>query len=185
MAARVEIIEDSAPAGNWSGSRDGTRFIKLSGQAIYYVDLTVTKSSSLTLLRNNLRDPYVATISPDGRRAAVGDGASVLVLNVENGELVQRQQGDQYSPTELAFSPDGQMIISDLGYYHQLKIWNAQSGKPYASIKLENIGGKVGYSALMGNRSWYQALVLFNTTAQEPAAEILPSIIGRLMAHGF
>lgn len=57
-------------------------------------------------------DPYVLRVSPDGTMLAVGTGGGINLLDINNGSLLRRIVGHTKRVTALAFTSDGQNVLT-------------------------------------------------------------------------
>jgi serine/threonine protein kinase len=88
------------------------------------VPISVENAANVALLRQ-LDGLYgCMAISPDGEILAAGMGdASLGLWQVSDGTLFRKLEGHSQYINSVAFSPDGQMIVS--GSYDSLRLWQA------------------------------------------------------------
>ncbi len=135
------IFQGSNDKEGWgyvSGSKDGRRFSGLDNGALLFLDLDFGKPPRVLL--SGLKDCYTTGISPNGELVAAGDGASAIVVETKTGRITQRFQAEaKYSggPTELRFSPDGQVLVAAFTG-NVIRVMQVSSGKVSPSVKLDN-----------------------------------------------
>lgn len=83
--------------------------------------------SGEVLARVAVRDCLAASLSPDGRRLAVGRGNDVIVFGTGSLQQELVLTGHVNSVRQLAFSPDGSLLAS-AGADRNLYFWDMQSG---------------------------------------------------------
>lgn len=72
---------------------------------------------------------FASTFSPDGKILAVADGQQVTLWNVATGTPLH-EFGHTYSIDALAFSPDGESLISGASYTDRfIHRWNPRTGE--------------------------------------------------------
>jgi WD40 repeat protein len=67
----------------------------------------------------------VAAFSPDGSRVAVSDGAEIVLLERASGRALCRLKGHQDHILDLAFAPDGRLLVS-ASYDLTALVWNVR-----------------------------------------------------------
>lgn len=79
--------------------------------------------------------PAVADISPDGTQIAVAgeEDGSILIYNVDDGNLVQSLKGGPDHARWVSFDPLGRYVAAIEWYSHGTYLWDVQSGKMYLS----------------------------------------------------
>ncbi|HVO42117.1 MAG TPA: TIR domain-containing protein, partial [Aggregatilineales bacterium] len=116
---------------------------------------TLWDRASGQLIRKLVLDPSVkyggdvmaVAFSPDGRFAltgSAGDGA-VTLFDVGTGQLVQKYEGHTDYVTGVAFSPDGNTIVSSSGD-RTIRIWETQTGKQLERFDNSDIVFAVAFS---------------------------------------
>lgn len=75
--------------------------------------------------------PAVADISPDGTKIAIAgeETGSILIYNVDDGNLVQRLKGGPVHARWVSFDPRGHYVAAIEWYSHGTYLWDIQSGK--------------------------------------------------------
>jgi WD40 repeat protein/serine/threonine protein kinase len=77
--------------------------------------------------------PHTLAFSPDSRRLALGRGDGVLViLDAQNGQLLETLTGHKGSVDAVAYSPDGQRLVSRSK--DGIRIWDVKSGKDLLNL---------------------------------------------------
>jgi len=79
--------------------------------------------------------------SPDGKKIAVrmGDGG-VKIWDWKTGILQMAFNGDAYSHFDVAFSTDGNRIVTGLYADHSVKVWDCREGKRLRTIPIDQAG---------------------------------------------
>ena len=105
---------------------------------------TATGKRAATLTGSKAQMLYHAAFSPDGKyltagcallnRTAQPDGGGVTVWDTDTGRVVWSDLGHKAIQTELAFSPDGNLLAA-AGDDRVLRMWEANTGKPVRAIE--------------------------------------------------
>lgn len=83
--------------------------------------------------------------SPDGQQIAVADSSensleqnAVLLLDAQSGEIIRRLEGHSGPITALAFTPNGEVIVS-ASADQTIRLWNADTGDALRTIVNEDM----------------------------------------------
>ncbi|ORY08103.1 WD40 repeat-like protein [Basidiobolus meristosporus CBS 931.73] len=100
------------------------------------------QAQSKMALMNSPKAISCLTFSPDGSHLAVGETGfqpRVLVWDWRNDTLISELKGHKYGILNLAFSPNGKILVS-VGFQHDgfLNAWNWKSGAKIASNKVSS-----------------------------------------------
>jgi WD40 repeat protein len=118
---------------------DGRRAVSCS------VDRTVRLWDLLTGAEKNSitvpERPYRLTVSPDGRRVAIGNRSGVQVWDVDSDHVtIFEAATDRVTLEEGRFSPDGRWLLAG-GMDGSVRLWDASS--PQERYSIRGIKGKV------------------------------------------
>jgi WD40 repeat protein len=133
-------------SGAWSSvasSRDGKRIVGLNNNDLNYIDLT--KNEPPRVLQQNLKEAYVASISADGQKIAVGSQGEITLLDANTDKIIRKIRGSDptRSPSVLAFGPA--TLISDSAY-QTLSFLDLASGQARFTQKFDNLGSETAIS---------------------------------------
>ncbi|MFX0210047.1 MAG: pentapeptide repeat-containing protein, partial [Candidatus Hodarchaeota archaeon] len=93
------------------------------------------KNRSKLIEKNIIYPSYSLTSSPNGRYFACGEGESITIRSILNGEIIKEFPCSDYA-ADLSFSPDGRYLIGG-GDNQILELWTVEKG-----IRLELKGHK-------------------------------------------
>jgi WD40 repeat protein len=93
-------------------------------------------NTSNIVLRLNQNFPGKFYRSLDGNKIAFPDGNSIQVWNVSNGELLFTLKGHNNSISDIAFSSDGNYLVSGSVDF-SVNLWNLQSGNLEKSFSMD------------------------------------------------
>jgi RNA polymerase sigma factor (sigma-70 family) len=72
--------------------------------------------------------PYSFTVAPDGRTAFLGTiEQTIVVCDLDRGEMYRKLHGFQHNVYALAVSPDGRLLLSG-SYDRSIRLWEVDSG---------------------------------------------------------
>ncbi len=74
------------------------------------------------------------SLSPDGKRLAVGGIREILMIDAESGKLLHKLENPHYHAHSLPFSPDG-LTMASCGYGDKVILWDVKTGKKTATLK--------------------------------------------------
>ncbi|HVX62833.1 MAG TPA: c-type cytochrome domain-containing protein [Pirellulales bacterium] len=100
-------------------------------------DPTVLVTPKVELLAPARRVLNAATISPDGKLAALAGYGELRLISLENRQTIRTLGGHRGNVTDVSFSADGGRIISaagEPGVFGEVKIWNTADGAPLRTI---------------------------------------------------
>jgi len=112
-------------------SADSKRAITASSEQIEFRDASTGEILRVFHQPGSANYDKTVSLSPDGKLLAcpVKDSSpSFVILNTSSGKILRTCKGHTNSIRFLAFSPDGEMIVSG-STDNTLKIWNTTSGK--------------------------------------------------------
>lgn len=95
--------------------------------------------------RSRGRTVSAVTISPDGGAVAVADGYNVYVPRLGGKDAFMLLRGHRGKVTTLAFTPDGQGLLSG-SWDRTVRVWSPSTGQQKAALDWER--GKVQYVAV-------------------------------------
>jgi WD40 repeat protein len=122
-----------AASGNLGGNEIDIAFENSQDTSVWLVDL---QNRDLVRTMTGHEDwPWTVALSPDGRTAASGSGplrppvidSSIRLWNVASGEELLRLEAHTDTVESLAFSPDGNRLIS-VGWDGYVILWDATNG---------------------------------------------------------
>jgi WD40 repeat protein len=135
-------------------SPDGQRVVSGGGDGVLRVWETVTGRQVLSLKGHNGTVECVA-FSPDGKQIISGNGGEdgsglalpgeVKVWDAENGRELLSLKGHTGAVLNVAFSPDGQRIVSG-GGDRAVRKWEVATGRQVLSIKTDTRAVVEGFS---------------------------------------
>jgi WD40 repeat protein len=96
-----------------------------------YEELVIWNVANGQRVRGLPVESHTARFTPDGRQIVSGDRDGQLQFwDVETGQLKKTVKAHAAPIISLAFSPDGQRLLTNGGYADQdLKLWNVQTGE--------------------------------------------------------
>jgi WD40 repeat protein/serine/threonine protein kinase len=101
-------------------------------------------SGQLRFQGDHGREPLFAVVfSPDGRILATAGAVSLKLWDTASGKELRTLSGHHGGTTDLAFSPDGQTLVS-CGFTGTLRLWEPQSGSLRQTITLTVPCGYLG-----------------------------------------
>ena len=101
---------------------DGKTLISVGGDVRFWDVLTRRETDNL----NPRTRASCIALSPDGRRFATGAGdGRITIWDVASHQEVATLEGHKESVTQLAFTPDGDHLVS--ASKDQLRVWRAAS----------------------------------------------------------
>lgn len=89
--------------------------------------------------------PGVVAISPDGRWAASATGSVIQVWDLTNRQVLHRLAGHMGVVTCITFASSGSLLLSG-SEDGELKVWDLNGGRLYASLDLESAPTTCGFS---------------------------------------
>jgi WD40 repeat protein len=105
----------------------------------------------------------VASFSPDGSRVIVAAGRTAGLWDVPEGELIAELRGHEKNINNVAFSPDGQHIIT-ASYDRTARIWNAETGAERAVL--------AGHGLALADTGFSQDGQMALTVSQDATARV-------------
>jgi WD40 repeat protein len=132
--------------------------------AIYFWDV-----SSGRLLKTLKQEAIVTclALSPDGRMMATAT-ADIYIWNIQTGQIVQTLKGHQNLVSAVAFSPDGDLLLSG-SWDRSARIWSLKKGQVLHTLEA---AGKVTYARGDGKRSRAMKLPV-DSVAFSPDAKLV------------
>jgi WD40 repeat protein/serine/threonine protein kinase len=93
----------------------------------------LNKDQEMPLIDGFTGEVFALAFSPDGGRLAIA-GTKVRVDEAATGKMLYELEGLKYSTTCVAFSQDGQLLVTG-GTDLSLRLWDALDGRPLGVLK--------------------------------------------------
>jgi WD40 repeat protein len=106
-------------------------FAQFVGMALFAVSLLATGKVEAT----QPDKPAPVAVSPDGTRAARGDGKAITIFDPLTSKDLIRMQGHTDLVTALSFSPDGKLLASG-SKDSRVNLWDIATGKQILQLKM-------------------------------------------------
>jgi WD40 repeat protein len=145
----------------------------------------------LTLLTGHSAPVVCAALSPDGRRLATGSyDKSIILWDVESGEMLHRLYGHEWNMTSLAFSPEVRTHTDSISSVAFSPDGNtvAVGGSYEETVKLWDLRTRAEKLTLEGHSSSLRGIVFspdgrkIATASADGSAKLWDPITGNLLA---
>jgi len=106
-------------------SQDGKWLLTCEGNLLYLWDAGTGKELGQVKLPGHI---LCLALAPDGRRAAVGVGSTIYLIDMETKKQTDRLEGSMGKVQTLAISLDGKWCLSG-GSDNKVRLWDLDTGK--------------------------------------------------------
>ncbi|OWK37775.1 sigma-70 family RNA polymerase sigma factor [Fimbriiglobus ruber] len=126
-------------------SPDGRILFDVDGERIHYRDPATGSETrpAVTAPHAQSRTMVIPAVSPDGKLMAFAIGGAVGVWRTDTGAEIGPAGGPYADVTSLAFTPDGQNLVT-AAFFNHFEIWNPATGAPVRRLTVPASGLVVG-----------------------------------------
>ncbi len=103
-------------------SANGEMYVSIDSENSYHIR-SIDDGSLITEIEGDTTHRRTAIISPDGKTFAAGIGKTIVLWDIASGEKIMTLTGHTGSVNSLAFSPDGNTLVSG-NWNDTVRLWD-------------------------------------------------------------